>query len=444
MTMRNLILTTLSLVLFLSAGLAQVDTEGLSGKKAYKKASRELNAFNLDQTNSGDKLLEAQQYIDYAIKQEDIKDEPDLWVTMGDVYNAFGAYNQGQKVLNPDFQDVEPNGGMIAFQAYKKALELDEGNKDALDGLTQSIGSISNTGLNLYEAGDFQGAFNAFRSVLDIHDLLKENGADSPLDVPEEYDNQLYITGMAALSAGENATSKSYMSQLYEKEYDKPAVYDAMYKLTVDEDIEEAEAILTKAREKYPDDVGLLFSEINHYLRLEKVEVLEEKLLAAIEQEPENPSLYSTLGNVYDKLYQNSFKEGDTESADEYFESAKKYYAEAIELKPDYTDAIYSVGALYYNKAAIVTEEMNALADDYSKEGTEKFNQKKEEVASLFNEALPYFKQVEQLDPSDRNTLIALKEIYARENNLEMSNEFRDRLAKVEAGETINKSYFQD
>ena len=423
--MRNLIFTFLAV--FLTVGLihAQDDLSGLTGKKAMKKANRAFSAFNLDQTKGGDDLKEAKRVIDYAIKQDDIKEEPKVWTLMGDIYGSFSAYNQGQKVLNPDAEELEPNGGMIAFQAYKKALDLSPGDKDALTGLKNSIGSISNSGLDAYEAGEYQSAFNAFRSVLDIHKLLKENDSESPLDAEEEYDNQLYITGLAAMSAGENATAKSYIQKLYDKKYDKPAVYDAMYKLTIDEDVEGAEKILTVSREKYPDDLGLLFSEINHYLRLEKIEVLEGKLKIAIEKEPENHSLYSTLGNVYDKLYQGAYKEGNMDEADNYFASAKEYYEKAINIKEDYTDAIYSVGALYYNKAALVTEEMNALANDYSKEGTAKYNKKKEEVEALFSESLPYFKKVENLDPGDRNTLIALKEIFARQNDFEVSNEFK-------------------
>ncbi len=444
MTMRKIILALFSVLLVLGVSHAQADLEGLDGKKAFKKAKRALNAFNLDQTNSGDKLQEAKTLIDYAVKQSDQKSEPDVWALMGDIYNSFGAYNQGQKLLDPEFKDLEPNGGMIAFQAYKKALEIEPGGKNALDGLTQAIGSISTSGLAAYEQGNYQEAFNAFRSVLDIHKILKENKAESPLDPQEEYDNQIYITGMAAMSAGQQETAKSYIQQLYDKSYDKPSVYDAMYKLTIDNDVPGAEEILNNSRKKYPDDLGLLFTEINHYLKLQKTDVLEDKLKLAIEKEPENPSLYSTLGNVYDKLYQASYKDSNYTEASKYFDLAHEYYGKAIEKKEDFSDAIYSLGALYYNKAALVTEEMNALADDYSKEGTKKFNMKKEEVANLFSQALPYFKQVEQLDPNDRNSLIALKEIFARENNFEVSNAMKERLDKVENGEKFEKSYFSN
>ena len=442
-SLRNVMLILLTSTFVVGMVPAQ-DFEGMAGKKVLKIAKRGLSAFSLDQTNGGEKLLEAKAAIDYASKQEDVKMDPKMWIAMGDIYNSFSSYNQTQKVVNPEHEDLEPNGGVIASQAYKKALELEPGEKSAIKGLASTIGAINNTGISAYESGDFQTAFNSLRSVLDIHKILKDNGAESPLDVEEEYDNQIYITGLAAMSAGENATAKSYMQKLYDKKYDKPAVADAMYKLTADEDLDQAEEILNEARERYPEDVGLLFTEINHYLKLEKTDVLESKLKMAIEKEPDNPSLHSTLGNVYDKLYQASFKEGDHAKAEDYYASAQEYYENAIRIKPEYTDAIYSIGALIYNKAAIVTQEMNELANDYSKEGTAKYNKKKEEVAQLFDDALPYFKRVEKLDPGDRNTLIALKEIFARKNDFEKSNEFKERLEKIEAGEKIDKSYFQD
>lgn len=434
----------LLLLLGVFAAEAQVDLEGLNGKKALKKATRLLSAYNLDQANSGDKLNDAKTLIDFATKQDDIKSDPKLWTAMGEVYNALVGFDQSQALLDPNYTPKNANAGMVAFQAYKKVLELAPGDKSTLKSLVTTIGSITNAGLASYEKQDYAAAFGAFRSVLDIHDLLKENDAVSPFDVDAELDNQYYITGLAAMNSGQRETARSYFSKLYEKEYDKPAVYDAMYMLTVDDDVDEAEKILNSARERYPDDTGLLFAEINHYLRQERIDELEDKLVKAIEVEPSNPSLYSTMGNIYDRKYQTAFKEKDMAAADENFAKAIDYYEQATEVKPDYSDAIYSIGALYYNKAAFYTEEMNALAEDYSKAGTEKYNKKKEQVESMFAQALPYLKRVESIDPGDRNTLIALKEIYARQNDFDMSGIFKERLEKVEAGETIEESYFKE
>ena len=441
-TMRKFLLTLFSLALMAGAVFAQ-DYSDLNGKKALKKAARLLSQYNLDQTNSGDKLSEAKNIIDYAVKQDDIKEDPKLWVTMGDIYNALTSHDMLMAVTDPSYKAKNQNAGLMAFQAYKKCLEMDPGNKGSLSGLNEAVGSISNSGLALYEAQDYMGAFNAFRSVLDIHTLLKESGAASPLDAEADYDNQIYVTALSALNAEQLGTACSYFKTLYDKKYDKPLVYDAMYKCTVDEDLDKAAGYLSEGRERYPDDTGLLFGEINHYLKLNKIEELESKLKEAISKEPDNHTLYSTLGNTYDNLYQNASKEGDEEKAQKYFDLAKDYYEQALEKKSDYTDAIYSIGALYYNKAAVMTTEMNKLTNDFSKEGTKRYTELKEQVDGMFDEALPYFTQVEKMDPSDRNTLIALKEIFARKNDFEKSTEFKNRLEKVEAGEKIEKSYFQ-
>ncbi len=440
--MRKFLFAFMAVALSFSLGQSQ-DVSELDGKKALKKASRLLSAYNLDQTNSGDKLVEAKALIEHAAKQDEVKDDPKTWVAMGDIYNALINLDATQKILDANYEAKYASAGMMAFQAHKKALELDPGNKSALKGLTESIAAISNNGISLYEGQNFMEAFNSFRSVLDIHDILKANDYDSPLDAEGEYDNQLYITGLAAMNAGQASTAKSFITPLYEKGYDKPAVYDAMYKMTAEEDMDAAAVILEKAREMYPDDLGLLFTEINHYLKLDKIDVLSEKLKLAIEKEPENPSLYSTLGNIYDRIYQEKYEAGALDEATEYFDLAKENYEKAVEVKPDFTDAIYSIGALYYNKAAILTKEMNELANDYSADATKKFNAKKIEVEEHFDLALPYFKSVEKLDPNDRNTLIALKEIFARRNDFETSNVFKDRLEKIEAGETIEKPHFQ-
>jgi hypothetical protein len=73
---------------------------------------------------------------------------------------------------------------------------------------------------------------------------------------------------------------------------------------------------------------------------------------------------------------------------------------------------------------------VNLLADDYSKAGTAKYEAKKAEMNELFNLALPWFQKAETLQSNDVNTMIALKEIFARMNNFEKSNEYK---AKIEA-----------
>jgi tetratricopeptide (TPR) repeat protein len=73
---------------------------------------------------------------------------------------------------------------------------------------------------------------------------------------------------------------------------------------------------------------------------------------------------------------------------------------------------------------------MNELANDYSKEGTAKYDKAKEDSDEMFEKALPYFQKSEKINGKDMNTLIALKEIFARKNQFDKAEEYK---AKIEA-----------
>ncbi|MFM8485974.1 MAG: hypothetical protein ACKOCH_06535, partial [Bacteroidota bacterium] len=204
-----------------------------------------------------------------------------------------------------------------------------------------------------------------------------------------------------------------------------------------------ANVILTEGRKKFPDDTALLFAEINAYLKAGKLSDLTGRLEEAIAKEPTNVSLYVTLGNVYDNLYQGALKDKNDADATKYFNLAKKQYEGAITQNPNYLDANYSLGALYYNKAAVRTQEMNALPEDYSSAGLKKMETMRNEVISLFDQALPYFQKAESIDANDVNTLIALNEIYARKDDEVLSPEFKKRLEVVKGGGKNAGSYFK-
>ncbi len=104
--------------------------------------------------------------------------------------------------------------------------------------------------------------------------------------------------------------------------------------------------------------------------------MLINKLELAIKKEPDNLSVYNALGNVYDQLYHNERNTGNITKANEYFDLALKNFK--IVTKKDFPnnfDAIYSQGALYYNKAAILISKMNKIiSNDFSTEGNNKYN----------------------------------------------------------------------
>ncbi len=440
--MKNLILSMLAFLFVLGTIQAQ------DGDKELKEAGNALKAFELDQTNNKDKLKEAVTALTVAEKGSKTKADPKTWLVKGDVYNAISSQVVQIRQLNFGSLDDLPKTEDPAYQsamAYAKALELAEKKydiKDATKGLQAVQSNLYNMGIYAFQDKNYDLAYKNFNEMLVVHDILKKVGETSTLDVDTSYQDQLYLTGLAAVNGEMKEKAAPLFDKLMESNYDEPGMYEAMYQLKAGKDRAAAYTYLEKGRQKYPDDISLLFAEINHFLKEDKLDVLISKLELAIEKEPDNVSLYSTLGNVYDNLYQRAAEAGETEKAATYFDKSLSYYNQALTKKPEYFDAIYSIGALYFNRAASMTQDLNKLADDLTRDGQKKYDELKGKIDKEFDLALPFFKRAEKMNPNDINTLIALKEIFARKNDFEKSNAFKDRLQKVNDGEKLSDSYF--
>src|SRR5690625_7643592 len=107
------------------------------------------------------------------------------------------------------------------------------------------------------------GAYNIFRNVMDIHESLLEHEKDSPLKDIEAYNNQLFLIVYAALLGEQYELAKPYYQERQENNYDDPSLYEGLFQIQMQEDPDAASAILQEGREKYPDDLTLLYAEIN-------------------------------------------------------------------------------------------------------------------------------------------------------------------------------------
>lgn len=432
-------------ILILVAGAEAQDDPG----KLAKQAGKALTSYNIDPSGNSDKLQEAKTKIDKALEDAEVQSKAGNWITKGEIYNTILQRDMGQRFINPNAKLSGDNDALEAFNAFKKGYELATKGfekTDAAKGISEVQGHLINIGVSKYEAGQYDKAFQSFEAALQAHDILAEQKQKSLLDDKDQYDNQKYITGLAAQLAERNDKAQEYYMALYKQGTDKPAIYEGLYNLMVQSsDTTNAEKILTEGRKKFPKDAGLLFAEINSYLKKGKLEDLIGSLKQAIDQEPTNVSLYVTLGSVYDNLHQKATQDKDEAKATEYFDLAKKYYVEATTVDSTNVDAQYSIGALYYNKAALRTQELNALPqDDFSAATMKKYEKIRDEILALFDQGLPYFQKAESLNPNDMNTLIALSEIYARKDDLETATEFKKRLEKVKNGEKNAKPYFNN
>ncbi|HNI46067.1 MAG TPA: tetratricopeptide repeat protein, partial [Chitinophagales bacterium] len=102
-------------------------------------------------------------------------------------------------------------------------------------------------------------------------------------------------------------------------------------------------------------------------------------------------------------------------------------YKKAIAIDPKTFDAQYNLGVMNYQRAADIINEANKLPLNEEK----KYDALMKEANEWFKKALPYFSAALDLNGKDANTLLALKEIYAKLNDATKAAEFKKRLDEL-------------
>lgn len=437
--MKNLI-RLFSLALFLQMGVMAV-AQDTNPKKMMRKANSSLSSYFMNPINNEGNLDEARDLMDQVVANDEFANDSKAHNLRGDVYNALSgkvtsAIAMGQSSV-PD-----ENIALIAYESYTRAYENADKQylkKDALKGLTENASYLSAMG-NAYVGNlDYGRAYHSYEAVLDIEEILQENNEKSVFPDKENLLNQKYIIAVCATQIGKEEEAKAYLHDLYSNDYNEPQVYSLLFSLlNAEGNSEEAAKVMTKGKELFPGNTNILFAEINYLIQNEEYTLLEEKLQEAIAKDPNNPSVRSALGNVYMNLNQESEEAGNAEEAEDYFHKAIDYFNQAIDIDPHYFDAIYSIGMMYFNKAAAFTQEMQTLDLREQK----RYDELDGLVKDYFGKALPYFKLAESLNPNDRNTLLGLREILARMNQLEDSEGIKARLDAIQEGERFDNSYF--
>lgn len=159
---------------------------------------------------------------------------------------------------------------------------------------------------------------------------------------------------------------------------------------------EKAASLMKEARKEAPDDIGLMHAEAEMYYKSGDMVNYKEVISDIIKKDPNNPDLYYNLGVA-------SNKNGEKEEALE-------YYTKAIELNPEYTEALINKAQIILDGEAPIIEEMNALGN--SNADYEKYDLLKEKKNDLYREALPYLESASKLRPESMDIVRTLKGIY--------------------------------
>jgi len=184
--------------------------------------------------------------------------------------------------------------------------------------------------------------------------------------------------------------------------------------------------VLKKGRTAYPNDINLVITETNYFLKTNNSKEALNNLNIAITAKPKDANLYLVRGNIYDNLANpKDAANKDMEKPknyDDLMKSAEADYKKAIELKPDYFDALYNLGVLYNNHGVMYNKMADEIIDNAK-------NKAANDLATAeFTKALPILEKALEMNPKDRNTMYALKMIYARTQQPDKVKAMNDRL----------------
>jgi tetratricopeptide (TPR) repeat protein len=377
--MKKLVLT---LIIIMMASLSQA------------QPNKRTSAFNYHRYGELDK---AKQAIDEAAQNEKTIADAKTWYYRGNIYlDIANSTNEKYKNL-----DSDPLGQ--AYDSYQKALKLDTKNEFKSEIILRMLAlgeAYYNQGVINFNNKEYKNAALKFEKAFDVNQSVDRVDTSA-----------LYNAAIAASIGKENEMAKNYYKEVMALNYDKPDIYSSLSELyKISGDTAMALKTILEGRAKYPDDFNLLIAETNIYLAKSETSKALNNLEIALQKDTTNPTIYFAVGTNYDQLGQ--------------FEKAESSYKNAIKLKPDYFEANYNLGALYVNRAADVLEKANNLPLDAVKE----YDIQKKKADDLLTKSLPYLEKSHQLEPNDINTMASLKEIYARLNMKEKSEEIDKEL----------------
>lgn len=364
---------------------------------------------------------EARELIKNALENAETKNDPRAWYVAGFVEDQqFSAERMKQLLGQQPNEAVMYTALTNILPFFEKAYELDQlpdakgkvkpkYTKDIKGILSADHVYYINAGAYYFDIKDYQKAYDAFQQYLKISDLPMFKGEK----VAERDSNFMMVQFYAAVAATQLNNSElaiAALNRAKDTDYRANDVYQYLvYEYQQVNDSINTEKTLEEGLKKFPEEKYYLLNLINTYIYSNRNGKAVEYLKTAIEQEPDNAQLYDVMGRVY-------------ESGMRDIESAETYFVKALEIDPEYIEALSNLGRIYYNQGVNKLGEANMIND------TKLYQEEAAKAKDLFKKALPYFEKALLKKPDEGEYMTALRGIYY---NLNMNDEFNAIEAKM-------------
>lgn len=306
----------------------------------------------------------------------------------------------------------------FSIGSLKKCMELDSRGewKDQIQAKVNMLRStMINGGVEMFQQENYDAAFQAFSgavkiySVLSVPDTLAMVNAALAAERNKDYDNaKKYYQMCADNNYGNGAEMYVSMIRVLSAKGDSSSKNEILN-------------VIEAGIKQFPNDYTLNVEEFNYWYSNGDNAKAQAALQKAVESDPNNHILHFNIGVVFDNMSASAHKAKNHDDAFLFMDKSIESYKSAIEIKPDYGDAFFNLGALYYNQSI----EVQSLAQDLD---GEQYDEQVARADQMMKDALPFLEKSHELTPKDVSTLTVLKSIYL---NLSMDDKYKQADTKL-------------
>lgn len=319
--------------------------------------------------------VKAKETSDLSINDKDLITNPKTWYYRAVTYHS---------IYESDIKEVKalsPQPLFEAYNSYVKSMQLDtkkEFNGDIIKALNIASSQFVYEGINYFNAKDYINALSSFENNLAINKLPAINQIDTIV---------IYNAALSAEKSGNNKLAIDYYNQLIKLEYGGANTSLDLAKLYKKENrISEYILTLENGIKANPtEDIGLITEFVNYYLEIGKNEEAMSYVDKGIFREPKNQGFHFVKGSLHEQ--KGEYTKAETE------------YLKAIEIDSVYNDALFNLGALYFNQATDIIK-VAKTKDEQAKS------------FALYTKSQPLLEKIDFLTPGDIQIMKMLKTIY--------------------------------
>lgn len=346
-----------------------------------------------------DRLDRAVPAIIEAMAQPENQANANAWHMQARIFTTVAASP------DPEVRNLEPNAINLAFESFQKAFELDQ--LGILMNLSHmDIGRLAavayNEGVSYFSQNNFAEAADAFILSAEVSALI---------DVIDT--NAIFNAALCANSAENTELAKTLFQRVVDLRADIPAAYTSLAVLFKDKgDSINAAKYADLAAELFPYDYGAMINSASIHLMLGNSLRASEILSAMSEMFYDQAVVFFAKGVAFDQI--------------EMYEEAEQAYLRAIELQPDFFDAIFNLAAHYVTRGVTIRAEADLLPLTEQR----KYDEMIELANTMFRNAIPMLEKANEMQPNNIPVMSTLRDIYV---HLRMMDRATEITAEIEA-----------